>query len=946
MSITLPPRTRRAGLLPFLGTVLFGLGCAGGSATADDADAVHFRDKVQPLLTGKCLACHDGYKKKGGLDLSRLASAIKGGDSGPSLKPGNSADSLLYKRIAAGEMPEGNPLAPEQVAAFKRWIDAGAKYDREPLLPSGRAGPDWWSLQKIGRPEPPRIKNDRWVRTPIDRFVLARLEEKGLEPAPEADRRTLLRRVTFDLTGLPPTPAEVEAFTKDTSAAAYEKVVDRLLASPRYGERWGRHWLDVVRFAESYGYETNSLRFNAWPYRDYVIRAFNDDIPYPQFVFEQLAADTGKAPDPVTQAAAGFLVGGAHDIVGNATPEGSAQQRMDDLDDMITATASTFLGMTVNCARCHDHKFDPIPQKDYYRFQAIFAGVRYPDPGQDREFPKAVTPAQQREADAVREELVKVERQRDDFEPEYKAGTENRRPAVNPRRNVERFAATEAKVVRFTVAATNNKIEPCIDELEIYAVGDVAHNVALASAGAKATASSVYPNSPLHQLAHVNDGQYGNGRSWISSEPGRGWVQIELSAAVQIDRVVWGRDREGKFADRLPVEYRIEVEGEPGQWRAVASSSDRQPYQAGAKAEKRAWLSDEKLGEYNEVASRRDRLEKQLAALTQPLRVYLPAFIQPGPTHLLKRGDPMNKGAEVTPGALSVLKPELDVAADAPDKERRLALARWITHPDNPLAARVMVNRVWNYHFGQGIVATPSDFGFNGGRPSHPELLDWLASAYKDNGWHLKPLHRLIVLSAAYRQGGRIDPKAQATDKENTLLWRKVPRRLEAEAVRDSLLAVSGKLDLNMGGPGYEIWEKNTNYVTVFKPKAELGRDEFRRMVYQFKPRSQQDPVFGTFDCPDAALARPRRTTSITVLQALNLFNSRFTLAQADFFAERLRHEAGDDQSAQVKWAFLLAFGRAPTDKERDGGVALVRDHGLAALCRALFNANEFLYVD
>ncbi len=927
--------------------IVFGVSMVPAADKDKSADDVaHFRDNVLPILTGKCLACHDGFKKKGGLDLSRMNSLLKGGENGPALKPGDAAASLLYQRVAAGQMPEGNPLSKEQIAAFKKWIDAGAKYDKEPLQPAGRAGPDWWSLQKLVRPTPPPVKNEKWVRTPIDRFVLARLEEKGLEPAPEADRLTLLRRVTFDLTGLPPTPDEVDAFLQDSSANALEKKVDQLLASPRYGERWGRHWLDVVRFAESYGYETNTLRPNAWPYRDYVIRAFNEDTPFPRFVLEQLAGDTIKAADPLTQAASGFLVGGGHDTVGNATPEGSAQQRMDDLDDMLSATASTFVAMTVNCARCHDHKFDPISQKDYYRLQAVFAGVRHPEPGQDRVIPTVLTLAQQREIDTLRAEFAKVEVQLDEFEPLFQAKAENRRRPVNPRRNVERFAPIEAKYVRFTVAATNDKAEPCIDEMEIYAAGEPTINVALATGGAKATASSEYPNSAFHKIAHINDGKYGNGRSWISNEGSRGWVQIELPKAQKIDRIVWGRDREGQFADRLPVAYRIEVGVEPDQWQEVASSSDRQPFQSGKEPSSTAGLSGQRLKDFEAIAEQRDKLQKQLTALAQPLRVYLPVFGRPEPTHLLRRGDPMAKGDEVRPGALSVVKPALELASDVPEKERRIALARWIADADNPLPARVMVNRVWHYHFGRGLVSNPSDFGFNGGRPTHPELLDWLAAEYQANGWRLKPLHRLIVLSAAYCQGDRLDPKAQAVDKENTLLWRRAPHRLEAEAVRDSLLAISGKLDLQMGGPGYEIWEKNTNYVTVFKPKAELGPDTFRRMVYQFKPRSQQDPVFGTFDCPDAALARPKRTTSTTVLQALNLYNSRFVQAQAGSFADRVRHEAGDDTDKQVTLAFRLAFGREPTAKEREGALPLMRDHGLPALCRALFNANEFLYVD
>jgi hypothetical protein len=306
----------------------------------------------------------------------------------------------------------------------------------------------------------------------------------------------------------------------------------------------------------------------------------------------------------------------------------------------------------------------------------------------------------------------------------------------------------------------------------------------------------------------------------------------------------------------------------------------------------------------------------------------------------------MQKGEVVPPGVVSVVRPGWSIDPRAPEPERRRRLAEWLGHGDNPLTPRVLVNRVWHYHFGQGLVETPSDFGSNGGKPSHPELLDWLASEFMKGGWKLKPLHRMIVLSAAYRQSGQVSDRALSIDRQNRLLWRMSPRRLEAEPIRDAMLSVSGKLDRTPGGPGYNIWEKNTNYVVVFKPKLELGPEEFRRMIYQFKPRSQQDPTFGVFDCPDAALARPKRTVSTTVLQALNLFNSKMTTTQAEFFAERLRREAGEDVEKQVRLAFRLAFGRAPSEKERRAAVGLVREHGAAALCRALFNANEFVYVD
>ena len=711
---------------------------------ADDPQN-EFRDTIQPILTGKCLTCHSADKKKGKLDLSRRAPAIAGGESGKSIEPGKPEESILFQKISAGEMPPRNPLSAEQVEAFKKWIAAGAPYEGEPLIATvKRAGPGWWSLQKIRRPLVPRTNNPHWIRTPIDAFILARLEAQGLTPAPEADRTTLIRRAYFDLLGLPPALEAVDRFVHDTDPKAYEKLIDELLASQHYGERWARHWLDIVRFAESHGYEMNTLRPNAWPYRDYVIRAFNNDTPYPQFILEQLAGDILKNADWLTQSATGFLVGGAHDMVGNQTPDGMLQQRMDDLDDIISATSATFLGLTVNCCRCHDHKFDPLTQRDYYGMQAILAGVQHAD----REMPLLDTPERRREIAGLLAELSRIDGRLDDLEPLCQPTVSKpARLPVNSRRNVERFAPVDARFVRFTISATNTGIEPCIDELEIYTAGPAPRNVALAATGAKATASSVYPNNPIHRLEHLTDGQYGNSRSWISNEIGKGWVQIEFPEVMKIDRIIWGRDREEKFKDRLATNYRIEVALEPGKWQLVASSADRLPITDGSLPASRAELSLNSQRERVALLASRTRIQEKLASLQSKLQVYAGTFSQPGQTHVLLRGDPMQKGEPASPGALAIVQPPFAIDAKASESERRRALARWLGHPDNPLPARVLVNRVWHYHFGQGIVNTPSDFGYNGDRPSHPELLDWLASEFVTNGWHLKPLHRMIMLS-------------------------------------------------------------------------------------------------------------------------------------------------------------------------------------------------------
>jgi mono/diheme cytochrome c family protein len=957
-----------------LGIVIVGLcplmvraqtGAGSGSATAD-ANA----KEVAAILADRCVSCHGPEQRKGGLDLSRRATALSGGESGAVIVPGQPDLSLLVEKVTEGEMPPKGALATKQVAAVRAWVKAGAPFANEPLAPR-RAGADWWSLRPIRLVTPPHSDGPDadWKENPIDAFILAGLKAKGLRPAPPAGRADLIRRLSFDLIGLPPRPEAVDAFVADPDPGAYEALVDRLLASPQYGERWGRHWLDVVRFGESQGYETNLPRPAAWPYRDYVIRAFNRDTPFPRFVFEQLAGDTllgdagslgspiyelgDRAPDTtadwLTQAATGFLVGGAHDIVGNQTIEGMLQQRADDLDDMITATGTTFLGLTIQCARCHDHKFDPITQKDYYGLQAIFAGVNHAE----REVAAPGFEGRRRAAPALAVELARIEERLDAREPLARPDRVSAdRPMVNPRRNVDRFAPVRARMVRLAIVATGDRIEPCLDEVEVYtaasAGGPPPRNVALVAAGGKASASSEYMNSPLHKIAHLNDGLHGNSRSWISRVPGKGSVTLAWQEPALIDRVVWGRDREEVYRDRLATEYVVETALEPGRWQVVASSLDRARYDPNAAARptgSNTALPPEEAREQAGLVARQARLRARLAELGRTVTVYAGTFNQPGPTYLLVRGDPARKGPEAGPSGVAAVAPLLVVDPRLPEAQRRAALARWIADPANPLPARVMVNRLWQYHFGQGLVATPSDFGASGAPPSHPELLDWLASAYIAGGWRQKPIHRLIVTSAAYRQSGRPDEKARGVDRENRLLWRMSPRRLEAEAVRDAILATSGRLDCRMGGPGYNIWEKNTNYVAVYKPRAELGPDDFRRMVYQFKPRSQPDPTFGAFDCPNAALVAPRRNVSTTALQALNLLNSRFVIQQAAFFAERLKAEAGRDPARQAELGFRLAFGRPPAPTERTASAALIGSHGAAPFCRALYNANEFVYV-
>ena len=930
------PGRRCMGFAVGLGVFMPWLAFAGDSATdAEAARAGVFRREIAPILVSRCLTCHSSKLKKGGLDLSTRGSALAGGSSGEAaIVPGKPAESELLAKLEAGEMPPKNPLAKDRIEAIRAWIAAGADYDREPLKPGSADASALWSLRPIARPTPPPVKNAAWPRNAIDQFILAKLEHEGIEPVPLAGRHVLIRRATLDLTGLPPTPQEIEAFLNDTRADAYERLIDRLLASPHYGERWGRHWLDVVRFGESHGYETNMPRYNAWPYRDYVIRAFNQDLPYADFVRDQLAGDVA-AGDGLAKAATGFLVAGTHDGVGNATREGMLQQRNDDLDDVIAATSSTFLGLTVQCARCHDHKFDPIPQRDYYALQAVFAGVKHGD----RAIALVPEPDRTAERSRVSEELGRLEDALDALEPLAQSDARHAsRAAVDPLHDVDRFEPVLVRYVRFEIMSTNDGNEPCIDELEVRGPGRPGVNLASAAQGAKASASSEYPGNSRHKVVHLNDGRESNERSWISNEKGKGWAQVELARPARVDRVIWSRDRTGVYRDRLAVSYKVEVAAQPGRWRVVASSADRVAYGAGKAATSRGCSQETRA-----LIERRAWLRERAKRLATDESVYAGIFDTPEPTHLLARGDPSQPQGLVVPASLSSLSPRFVLDQAAPDVERRRALASWLADPANPLPLRVLANRIWQYHFGLGLVATPNDFGSLGAPPSHPELLDWLAREIERDGGRIKPLHRLIMLSSTYQQSTMANPRGQARDAMAALRWRYPPRRLEAEAIRDAILFTSGDLNPAIGGPSYTVWAPNTNYVAVYNALPRQGPATFRRMVYQLRPRGRLDDTFGVFDCPDAAQTTPRRTVSTTAPQALALWNSEFVLERATALAERARSQAGADPSAQVRWMFMTTLGRAPTDRERTGAVALVEHDSPAALGRVLYNSSEFL---
>jgi hypothetical protein len=709
-----------------------------------------FETKIRPVLAGTCLRCHGAKKPRGGLRLDSRAALLKGGERGPAIIPGAPQKSLLIQAVRHThdeiKMPPDKPLAPAVVADFVAWVQDGAAWPKETgLLRSPRTG-GHWAFEPISKPEPPADPHG-WSSNPIDRFIRAQLRQRGLVPAGRADRRTLIRRVTFDLTGLPPAPLEVDAFLADRAPGAWRRVVERLLAAPAYGERWGRHWLDVARYSDSGGFEADHFYPSAHRWRDYVIRSLNADKPFDRFLQEQVAGDELWPRDRDAVLATGLY------CIGPALAESAMvtnQLEHEWLTDAADTTGAAFLGLTVGCARCHNHKYDPISQKDYYALQAFFAPS-------DRPFP-----------DKVR--LLRIK-------------------ALN----------------------------------------------------------GLLSDAPVPKK--------------LENDP-RCTVQTEQK-----------------------VGFRLFHRARP--------------------------LSIHRLGR---------------GELSKPLEV-----VQPGFPAALLTGD----------------RPSM---SPAPAK-RRVALGQWLTSRDNPLTARVLVNRVWGWHFGQGIVRTPSDFGAQGERPTHPELLDWLARHFMDHGWSLKQLHRLILLSSTYQMQSTASGPALRVDPQNRLLWHFPRQRLEGEAIRDSLLACAGNLNRQAFGPPVVPPLDRQELTGLFDARGKwpVTRDPVqhtRRSVYLLQRRTFVYPLFAAFDPPEVMTSCPRRHPTTVPTQALALLNSPLVRQQAQAFANRLLRECGDRQAEIVARAWRLTFGRPVTPAESERALAFLRKRTVAQLCLALFNANEFVYVD
>ncbi|HEV7221761.1 MAG TPA: PSD1 and planctomycete cytochrome C domain-containing protein [Pirellulales bacterium] len=773
---------------------------------------IDFNRDIQPLLAQRCYRCHGPDKAEGGLKLNEHERALAELDSGEhAIVPGKPDASALVARVASEDEasrmpPEGKPLKPAEVALLRRWIDEGAVWKKP------------WAFGPVAKPQPPAVANAARVSNPIDAFVLKRLEEAKLTPAAPADPAALVRRVYYDLTGLPPTPEEVDAFAADSSPEAYERLVDKLLESPRYGERWGRHWLDLVRYADTNSFERDGVKPNAWKYRDYVVRAFNDDKPYDQFVREQLAGDELSPASAEALIATGYYRLGLWDD----EPADRLQARYDELDDIVATTGQVFLGLTVNCARCHDHKLDPIPQTDYYSLLSFFHELDSYGHRGDGDGPSQtdVSPA---EVAAKYRELAEQKRE----------------------------------------------VRKHCEELERIGI-------------------------------------------------------VKMSAEDQ--RQTEGGDREKVLREKLQANL------DPDDWKQY-------------------------------VALKTKRAELEAVKLPPRETVMSVGRCLPGPpkTFVLMRGNPHVEGQEVAPAFLSVLgggRPEIPPRAKS--SGRRLALADWIASPANPLTARVMVNRIWQHHFGRGIVRSTSNFGSLGDPPTHPELLDWLSGEFVERGWRMKPLHRLILTSNVYRMASTANAAGMAKDPGNDLFWRFDMRRLGAEEMRDSILAVTGQLNLKMYGPG--VYPEISAEVLASQSQPGSGwptsppEEQARRSVYVHVKRSLLVPILSEFDFCDTDSSCSVRFATTQPTQALGMLNGQFAGQQAQALAERLRREAGEDREAQVRRALRLALGRQPDAKSVERGLRLLQsletDRGaspaaaLKLYCLMVLNLNEFAYLD
>ncbi|HLJ54980.1 MAG TPA: DUF1549 domain-containing protein [Chthonomonadaceae bacterium] len=1013
------------------------------SPAAAAEQSAFFESRVRPLLSAQCFQCHGAENQRGGLRLDSREAVLKGGAKGEDVVAGDPDRSRLIAAVRYDgpiNMPPAGKLRPEEIAALTEWVKIGAPWPAAAPVTGGAAKGqaadmvltaaqrDFWSFCPVIKPAAPRVKDAGWCANAIDRFVLARLEAKGLKPAPPADRRTLIRRVSFDLTGLPPTPDEVEAFVNDRSPNAWQRLIDRLLASPHYGERWGRHWLDVARYADSNGLDENVAFANAYRYRDYVVKAFNEDKPYDQFVCEQLAGDLMPTEDEALRndrlTATGFLSLGPKLL---AEPD-KPKMVMDIIDEQIEVTSKAFLGLTVTCARCHNHKFDPIPTKDYYALAGIFKSTKTmsnvatvamwqerPLHSRRSDAEVAALEAQIRDAQASLDRAkaaanaAVLSEVRANAANLVKAGWElaqqgepisiadtPARPGDPPRTVIEAVRFNRGDIGRdvdsygkgiggiILNVGGANRVEWDVD---VPAAGDYRLEVRYASAQVRPVRLLLNGKLIRTDAAAQNTGSFfPDGQRWevVGRYPmlaGRNVLRLEaIGVPPHINRFLFSpvqprRDgRPIESAAQIASRFSVSVPLLRAAARFAASEkqdpSTLNPADLAAAASRfadRFALPDAPEPLYADGQRRAlVRAQKSLADLrdreSKPPTVMAVEDTKPENCRVHIRGDTQNLGDEVPRHFLTVLGGDR-VTIDA-GHSGRLELAKWIARPENPLTARVEVNRIWQGHFGAGLVQTPDNWGFLGLRPTNPELLDWLAATFVEQCWSVKKLHRLILMSSAYKMGSQADAKTEAiaakADPEDTLLWKIPRRRLEAEPFRDALLFVAGKLDLTVGGT--LLTTKNHDYVTNDQSGNAASYNANRRGLYLPIIRNALYDMFQAFDYGDPSMVNAKRSTTTVAPQALFVMNSPFVIEQARAFAAALRAEAPDDAS-RIRLAYLRAYSRPPTSEETRRAQAYLTaytgklastepDSGkrseaaMASLCQLFLASNEFIYVN
>jgi mono/diheme cytochrome c family protein len=1018
--------------------------------------AALFATTIRPVLVQQCLKCHGGEKKLGSFDLGTREALLTPNAGRVAVVPGNARASRLMRLITHQEQPHMPLSAPklsaEQLRQFAAWIDLGAPYDR-PLVQASRekkpmvvtdADRRFWSFQPLSRPIPPRVKGEAAVRNPLDRFVLSKLEAKGLSYSPELDPRRLIRRAYFDLIGLPPTPAEVEAFVQECAGnpattsglgspehlntrtperlnAAYARLIDRLLASPHYGERWGRHWLDLARFAESHGYEQDYDRPNAYHYRDFVIRALNQDLPYDTFVKWQLAGDEYEPENPLALAATGFLAAGVHST--QITASQVEKERYDELDDKLRTVGTSMLGLTIGCARCHDHKYDPIPTRDYYRMLATFTRtVRSDyevqlDPAGDRAAKARFEQGKQPLVDAIKRyeeqelpsklqswlaappaapsagpwllpDVEKAESRGASFstlpDGSFVVGGKNVdndvytfviRTRLTGIRSLRLEALAQAALVKGGPGRADNG-NFALSDLRVTAApaNDPAKAEPVKLVNARATFEQ--PGLPVaaviddnKQSAWAVDPQFGKDHAAVLdfAAPLGYPAGTLLTLTLEFNNNV--RHSIGRPRLSLSTEAQASLTGEPqaeavqralvlaaAKPGAVLSAEDRTALLRWYRTQDAGWQEHNRKLQAFLATEPKPTLTRMLICSegVTAVRTHTQGGDFLEQTHYLKRGDPNQKAEVVSQGFLSLLtrspEGEKHWQAAPPAGSRttyqRRAMAEWLTDTDQGaghLLARVIVNRLWQHHFGRGIVGTPSDFGLQGERPTHPELLDYLATELIRNGWRLKPIHKLLMTSTAYRQGTAVGTRTTTLDPENRLFGRQAPRRLEAEIIRDAMLSVSGSLDATQFGPGT------------------LDPAQRRRSIYFFIKRSRMVPSMVLFDAPDALQGMDRRPSTTVPPQALLLMNNTVFRSYADALAQRADPKGDAPLPQAIRAAYELALSRPPTARETAEAAQFITAQtadyqranrpsaarlALGDFCQVLFGLNEFVYVD